>query len=77
MDTGLSNEPKQQLNDILEEFSDMMSKNSKDIGLTHLEEMVLPTKPRAAPVVSKLYDLPLKQHKFVKEKSTNLLEVGH
>ena len=38
--------------------------------------MVLPTEPGAAPVASKLYDLPLKHHKFFKEELTNLLEVG-
>ena len=38
--------------------------------------MVLPTEPEAAPVASKLYDLSLKHHKFIKEELTNLLEVG-
>ena len=72
--TELLNESKQQLNDILEEFSDIMSKISKDIGLTHLEEMVLPTEPGAVPVASKPYDLTFKHHKFVIEELTNLLE---
>ena len=49
-DAELSIESKQQLNNILEEFSDIMSKTSKDIGLMHLEEMVLPTEQGAAPV---------------------------
>ena len=75
LNAELSNESKQQLNELLEEFSDIMSKNSKDIGLTHFEEMVLPTEPGAAPVASKPYDLPLKHHKFIKEELTNLLEV--
>ena len=48
----LSNESKQQLNDLLEDFPDIMSKTSMDISLTHLEEMVLPTEPGAAPVAS-------------------------
>ena len=60
LDAELSNESKQQLDDLLEEFSDIMSKNLKDIGLTHLEEMVLSTELGAAPVASKPYDLPLK-----------------
>ena len=51
-----------------------MSKNSKDISLTHLEEMVLHTQPIALPVASKPYDLPLKHHIFIKEDLTNLLE---
>ena len=76
LDAELSNESKQKMNELLEEFSDTMSKNSKDIGLTHLEEMVLPTEPRAPPVDSKPYDLPLKHHKFVEEELTNLLEAG-
>ena len=66
LDAELSNESKQKLNNLLKEFSDIMSKNSMDISLTHLEEMVLPTKPGAAPVVSKPYDLHLKHNKFVK-----------
>ena len=74
LDAELSNESKHQLNNLLGEFSDVMSKNSKNIGLTHLEEMLLPTEPGAAPVSSKPYDLPLKHHKFVKEELTNLLE---
>ena len=76
LDAELSNESKQQLNDLLEEFSDIMSKNSKDIHLTHLEEMVLPTEPKAAIVASKSHDLPLKHHRFVKEELTNLLKAG-
>ena len=41
-----------------------------DIGLTHLEEMVLPKASGAAPVASKPYDLPLKHNKFVQEELT-------
>ena len=76
LDAELSNESKQQLNDLLEEFSDIMSKNSKDTGLTHLKEMVFPIEPGTAPIASKPYDLPIKHHKFVKEELTNLLEAG-
>ena len=53
-----------------------MSKDSKDTGLTYLEEMVLPTEPGAATVASKPYDLPLKHHKVVNKELTNLLEAG-
>ena len=74
LDAELSNKSKQQLNDLLDEFSDVMSENSKVIGLTHLEEMVLPTEPGAAPVASKPNDLHLRYHKFVKEELANLLE---
>ena len=51
-----------------------MSENSTDIGLTHMEKMVLPIELGAAPVASKPHDLPLKHHKFVKKELTNLLE---
>ena len=76
LNAELSNESKQQLNNLFEEFSDIMPKDAKDVGLTHLEEMVLPIEPGAAPVASKPYDLPLKHHKFIKEELTYLLEVG-
>ena len=68
LDADLLKESKHQLNDLLEELSDIMFKNSKDIGLTHLELMVLPTEPEAAPVVSKPYDLPPQNHKYIKEE---------
>ena len=66
----------QQLEALLKEFSDIMSKNSSDIGLTHLTEMVLHTEPGSITVVNKPYSLPLKHHKFIKEVLTNLLEAG-
>ena len=74
LDAQLLNELIWQLYDCLEDFSDIMSKSSEDIGLTHLEEMVLPTEPGAAPVASNPHDLPLNHHKSVKEELTNLLE---
>ena len=53
-----------------------MFQSSSDIALTHRKEMVLHTEPGSIPVVSKPYLLPLKHHKFIKEKLTNLLEAG-
>ena len=76
LDAELLNESIQQPNDLFAEFSDIMSKDSIDIGLMHLEEMVLPTKPGAAPVASNPYDILLKYYKFVIEELMNLLEVG-
>ena len=76
LDTELSPKTQQQLETLLEEFSDIMSKSSSDIGLTHLEEMVLHTKLGSMPVANKPYSLPLKHHKFIKEELTNLLEAG-
>ena len=74
LDKELSSETQQQLETLLKEFSDIMSKSSSDIGLTHLKEMVLHMKLGNIPVASKPYSLPLKLHKFVKEELTNLLE---
>ena len=68
LDAELSPKTQQQLDILLEEFSDIMSKSSSDIGLTHLKEMVLHMKPASIPVASKPYLLPLKHHKFIKEK---------
>ena len=78
LDVILPNESKQQLNDLLEEFSDFMSKNSTDICLTHLEMMVLPTKPAATPVASNPNHMiyPLNITNLSKKKLTNLLEAG-
>ena len=76
LDVVLSPETQQQLETLLEEFSDIMSKSSSDISLTHLEEMVFHMKPGSIPVVSKPYSLPMKHHKFIKEELTKLLEAG-
>ena len=73
LDAELSLETQQQLGTLLQEFSDIMSKISSDIGLTHLEEMVLHTEPGSIPVVSKPYSFPLKHCKFVKKELANLL----
>ena len=75
LDAELSPKTQQQLETLLEEFSDIMSKSSSYIGLIHHKEMVLHTKPGSIPVVSKPYLLPLKHQKFIKEL-TNLLEAG-
>ena len=37
----------------------------------HLEEMRINTDPNLPPVASRLYPLPLKHHKFVKEEIEN------
>ena len=76
LDAELSPKTQQQLETLLEEFSDIMSKSSSDIGLMHLEEMFCHMKPGTIPVASKPYSLPLKHHKFVKEELANLLETG-
>ena len=76
LDAELSPKTQQRLEALLQEFSDIMSESSSDIGLTHLKEMLLHTEPGSIPVASKPYFLPLKHHKFVTEEITNLLEAG-
>ena len=66
LDAELSLKTQQQLKTLLDEFSDIMAKSSSEIGLTHLEEMVLHTKPGSIPVVSRPYLLPVKHHKLIK-----------
>ena len=76
LDAELSPGTQQQLEILLEEFSDIMSKSRSGIDLTHLEEIVLHMKPGSIPVVCKPYSLPLKHYKFIKEEITNFLEAG-
>ena len=66
LDVELSPETQQQLETLLQEFSDIMSQSSSDIALTHLKEIVLHTEQGSIPVVSKPYSFPLKHHQFVK-----------
>ena len=73
LDTVLSPEAQQQLETLLEEFSDIMPKSSSDISLTHPEEMLLHKKPGSIPVASKPYSFPLKHHKFVKRENIHLV----
>ena len=57
-------------------YTNIVSQHSSDIGLTHSEEMVIETNAELPPAVSKLYPLPFKHHKYVKEEIENLLEAG-
>ena len=57
-------------------YNDIVSQHSSNVGLTHLEEMVTETDAELPPAVSKPCYLPLKHHKFVKEEIGNLLEAG-
>ena len=57
-----------------QDYDDIVSKCSSDIGLTHQEEMTIETDPELSPIVSKLYPLLFKHHTFVKEEIENLLE---
>ena len=75
LDAGLSPKTQQQLETLLEEFSNIMSKSSSDIGLMHPEEMVLHTKSGRIPVASKPYSASFETSQVhVKEELTNVLE---
>ena len=67
-DSKISQETQQKLQTFKQDYDILVSKHSSDIGLTHLEEMKIETDPKLPPVASKPYPLPLKHHKFVKEK---------
>ena len=58
------------------DYNGIVSPDSSDIRLTHLEEMMIETDPELTPVASKPYPLPLKHHSFIKEEIENLLEAG-
>ena len=75
-DAEITPEIRPKLTDLQHKYDDIISKHGSDIGLTHLEEMKINTEPNLPQVESKLYPLPLKHHKFVKEEIENLLEVG-
>ena len=51
--------------------NDIVSQHSSDIGLTHLEDMIIIWDHELSPVASKPYPLPLKHHKFERKKSKN------
>ena len=55
LDAELSLKTQQPLEALLQEFSDIMSKSSSNIGLTPLKEMVLHTEPGNIPLESKPY----------------------
>ena len=75
-DAIISGETKSKLQELKQHYNDIVSQHSSDIGLTHLEEMIIKMDQELPPVVNKLYPLPLKHHTFIKEETENLLEVG-
>ena len=52
------------LETLKQDYEDIISKHSSDIGLTHLQEMRI----ELPPIASKPYPLQLKHHRFVKEE---------
>ena len=72
----ISDETKDKLQVLKQNHNDIASQYSNDIGQTHLEEKVKETDPKLPPVASKLYPLPSKYQKFIKEEIENLLQSG-
>ena len=75
-DNDISQETRQKLLTLQQNYDDIVSKHSSDIRLTHLEGMKIDTDPNLPPVASKPFPLPLKHHNEVKEEIENLLEAG-
>ena len=67
---------KDKLNEILEEYKDIMSHKSSDIGMTTLEEVPIETDPNLPPIAFKPYVIPLKHQEFVRQELLKLLEAG-
>ena len=72
----ISDETKEKLQVLKQTCNDIVSQHSSNIGLTYLEEMVIETDPELPPIVTKLYHLPLKHHKFVKQEIESLIYAG-
>ena len=75
-DAKIKDVMKDKLNEILEEYNDIMSHKSTDIGVTMLKEVPIETDPNLPPVVSKLCIIPLKHQEFVRQELLKLLEAG-
>ena len=75
-DADISQETRQKLQALQQNFDDIVSKHSSDIRLIHLEEMTFDKDPNFPPIMRIPYQLPLKHYRFVKEEIKNLLKVG-
>ena len=75
-DAKITQEMRQKSQLLKQDYDDIVSKHRSNIRVTYLEEMTIETDPELPPVACKLYPLPLKHHKFVKEEIENLLEAG-
>ena len=64
------------LQELLQEFDSVISKNSNDIGWTDLKEMHIATRQDAKPIAAHPYPLVLKHHDFLKQEIQNLLDAG-
>ena len=66
---------RQNLLTLQQNYEDIVSKHSSDIGLTHLEEMTIDTGPKFAPCHDKTISITFKIPQ-VKEEIEHLLEAG-
>ena len=71
-DATISDETKHKLQAIKQDYNDIVSQHSSDMGLIPLEEMIMKIDPKLLPVTSKQYPLPFKHHKFVREEKETL-----
>ena len=76
-DVVISDETKEKVQVMKQNYNDLVSHHGSNNGLTHLEEMVIETDPQLPLVVTKPYPLPIKHHKFVKEEIENLFKARH
>ena len=56
----ISDKTQGRLQELEQDYNDIVSQHSSDIGLTHLEEVTIETDPDLPPVASKPYPLSLK-----------------
>ena len=74
-DKKIKEETRQEFNKLCDQFDDIISKGSDDIGKTLLVEMDINTGD-SAPIASKLYTLSLKHYDLVQKEITTLERAG-
>ena len=75
-DDTISDKTQVRLHTLKQDYNNIISQHNSNIRLIHFKEITIKTDPDLLPVASKLYHLPLKCHKFVKEEIENLLKAG-
>ena len=74
-DKKIKEETRQEFNKFCDQFDDIISKGSDDIGKTLLMEMDIDTGD-SPPIASKLYTLSLKHYDWVQKEITTLERAG-
>ena len=75
-DAPVTEEIQEKFDKLLNEYEDIMSHKSTDIGVMTLEEVPIETDPDSPLIASKPYTIPLKHQEFVKQELTKLLQAG-